>query len=792
MGLHLIRITGTVQGVGFRPFVYRLASEMGVTGSIRNDSAGVTILLSGDRPKAEQLAGRIEKEAPPASFISAVSLLELEEPPDDFPPLEAGRFSIIKSRADASPSASIPPDLYVCSNCIRELFDPSDRRYLYPFINCTDCGPRYSIIESLPYDRPNTSMARFRMCRQCRLEYEDPLDRRFHAQPVACPQCGPSLTLCAADGQAVESENPVSDLMKALKSGRIAAVKGLGGFHLAADAFSQQAVELLRKRKGRRFKPFAVMIPSMEALRRYCIIPDQETERLLLGPQAPIVLLPKRNDAPVCSAVAPGVGSLGVMLPYTPIHHLMFAQEDAPECLVMTSANLTSEPICKENREALERLSGIADLFVMHDRPIVTRLDDSVAVATDYGINMVRRARGYVPLPLRTDLDMEPVLAFGADLKTTICLARKGEFVVSQHLGDASHASTLEFLEETRNHLSRLLEFDPKLVACDRHPDYFTARLAGDFSEKKGLPLFKVQHHHAHAAAVAAEHGLTGPFIACILDGTGWGDDGTVWGGEIFVGSSVLHLKRRARLERLRLPGGDRAARQPWRMAVSALQKAFGTSFMEAPAAALIRDAAPEKAAELTARMVQEGINSPWTSSCGRLFDAVSSLLGICHENEYEAQAAMELEAAADSWFASNKAALKGLEGLLPERHFRIDRTMGRLRSGGELMVIGTAPMIRWLADRRQAEESVEQLAAAFHLWLARELSSMIEILGFETGIGRICLSGGCFMNRILFNFLTERLKDFGFSVYWGQRFPMNDGGISLGQAYIGAKAASA
>ncbi len=785
MALFLIEIKGTVQGVGFRPFVFRLASQMGLSGAVKNDSSGVSILVSGTRKDAERLEEAVLNQAPPAASISSSRIVPLNDIPGDFRDTGQGRFTIVKSSSNRSPAAVIPPDLFVCPQCLEELFDPTDRRHLYPFINCTNCGPRYSIIKALPYDRPKTSMARFEMCPRCKKEYEDPLDRRFHAQPIACPECGPQIELVRQDGSRELGDRALSGLVHGLREGKIAAIKGLGGFHLAVDAGNTRAVALLRRRKGRRFKPFAVMIRSPELLKEYCTGLDGEATRLMKGPESPIVLLPARKDAPVSQEVSPNIDTLGVMLPYTPIHHLMFASQGCPDCLVMTSANFTSEPICKENEEALDRLRDIADLFLIHDRPIVTRLDDSVAMSTALGPIMVRRARGFVPRPIRTDSGLEPVLAFGADLKTTICFARGEELVISQHLGDASHASTLEFLEETKRHLTRLLEFTPHLAVCDLHPDYFTARLAAEFARRSGIPLMKVQHHMAHAAAVAAEHGISGPMAACVLDGTGWGDDGTVWGGEIFAGPRATRLRRRARLERLRLPGGDKAARQPWRMAISAISKAAHRGYLDEAEAQKAIDGLGRggREAAMTVEMVKRGINAPWTSSCGRLFDAVASILGICHENEYEAQAAMELEALASrAWKGLPSGDGYGNGPVWPAPSLKMD---------GDTMVIASSKIIGWIVKERAAGRPVPELAAAFHGWLVQALATALEMICLQAGISRICLSGGCFMNRILFNSLVERLEQDGHQPFWGREVPMNDGGISLGQAYLGGLALS-
>jgi hydrogenase maturation protein HypF len=785
MALFLIEIKGTVQGVGFRPFVFRLAKQMGLSGAVKNDSSGVSILVSGTREDAERLEEGILNQAPPAASISYSRIVALDDVPGEFREVRQGRFTIVKSSSNRSPAAVIPPDLFVCSQCLEELFNPSDRRHLYPFINCTNCGPRYSIIKALPYDRPKTSMARFKMCPRCRKEYEDPLDRRFHAQPIACPECGPQIELIRQDGGREPGARALSGLIRGLREGKIAAIKGLGGFHLAVDAANTRAVALLRRRKGRRFKPFAVMIRSLEHLKDYCTSLDEETAGLMRGPESPIVLLPARMDAPVSQEVSPNIDTLGVMLPYTPLHHLMFAEKGCPDCLVMTSANFTSEPICKENEEALDRLKDIADLFLIHDRPIVTRLDDSVAMSTALGPIMVRRARGFVPRPIRARSSLEPVLAFGADLKTTICFARGEELVISQHLGDASHASTLEFLEETKMHLTRLLEFTPRLVVCDLHPDYFTARLAAEFARHSGLPLMKVQHHRAHAAAVAAEHGIPGPMAACVLDGTGWGDDGTVWGGEIFAGPSAAGLRRRARLERLRLPGGDKAAKQPWRMAISAILKASLRGYLDETEARRAIDGLGREGLETTmaAEMVKRGLNAPWSSSCGRLFDAVASILGICHENEYEAQAAMELESLASrAWEEVSSGGGYANGPIWPEPSLRMD---------GDTMVIASSKIIGWIVKERAAGRPVSELAAAFHGWLVQALVTALEMICLPAGISRICLSGGCFMNRILFNSLVERLRRDGHQPFWGREVPMNDGGISLGQAYLGGLALS-
>ncbi len=782
-----IKITGTVQGVGFRPFVFRLAAEAGTTGTIRNDSKGVTIIIYGYRDEVERLEKAIIEQAPPAASISKSVLKELNDTDVHLSWLKTsapGSFHIQQSRSEGSPSAVIPPDLYLCKDCLKELLDSNDRRFHYPFINCTNCGPRYSIIEALPYDRPNTSMKGFPMCQQCRKEYEDPMDRRFHAQPVACPACGPSIKLLDPEGTEIPGP-PIEVLVKAFNQGKIAAIKGLGGFHLAADATNHQAVKLLRKRKRRRFKPFAIMARDIQAARRCCDRIGPDAEKALLSARAPIVLLPKGTGYPLSPAVAPNIDSIGIMLPYTPIHHLLFQQPGSPDYLIMTSANISNEPICNGNQEALERLANIADLFLVHNRPIVTRLDDSVTMATDIGLNIIRRARGMVPAPVRTGLSHPDILALGADLKTTICLARDGEFVLSQHLGDASHTATLEFMEETRQHLCSLLEMNPKIIACDLHPDFFTSRIAQELSRKEGIPLVPVQHHKAHVAQVAAEHNLNSPLLACILDGTGWGDDSTIWGGEFFMGSNPADLKRIVRFDHLHLPGGDKAAREPWRMGLAALHATLGRDFIQHPLCKRVLSACNNlEQGKIVATMLEKGINAPMSSSCGRLFDAAAALLGICYLNEHEAQAAMELETAATGFCTGHEDPLQMLkkEGLTLPLTVPVNSDIGPLSDTPSL--IPTRTLLTWLISQIERGVDRKLLAISFHLWLIEELTQRIRAISELTKIDRIILSGGCFMNRILFTGIAKGLQKAGLKPLWGAETPMNDGGISLGQAY--------
>src|SRR5579862_6172108 len=627
-----IQVSGIVQGVGFRPYVYRLATDRNLGGNIHNTSAGVTIEVQGPPHLVEDFVSRLPGEAPTLAQITRVIVREMPCRPDQ-------PFEILPSHAGEHPTALISPDVAVCADCLRELFDPSDRRYLYPFINCTNCGPRFTIVRDIPYDRPRTSMSVFPMCGKCRAEYDDPRDRRFHAQPNACRECGPQLEFWDAQGHPIEARSPIQAAVDRLRAGEIVAVKGLGGFHLVVDATNGAAVERLRQRKRRIEKPFAVMVRDLEMAGRFCEM-DAETQRLLSDPRRPIVLLPGRKDAAIAEGVAPGHCDLGVFLPYAPIHHLLFAAGKFA-ALVATSGNLSEEPIAIDNREAANRVCGIADSFLVHNRDILLRCDDSVVRRSAGKVRQIRRSRGYVPAPVRLREEVPPILAVGGELKNTICLTRRNFAFLSQHIGDLENIESFDFFREAIAYLSKLLEIEPEIIAYDLHPDYLSTKWA---LSQSGPRLVGVQHHHAHIAACMAENLLDGQVIGLALDGTGYGTDGHIWGCEALI-AGYAGFERVAQLAYAPLPGGAAAIREPWRMAVSYLAQAFGEAFLSLDIP-FIRELNHRKA-ELVLRMISQSVNSPMTSSCGRLFDAVAALIGIRWNANYEAQAAIELEVVA-------------------------------------------------------------------------------------------------------------------------------------------------
>lgn len=752
-----IRVRGEVQGVGFRPFVHRLAHELGLAGWVRNDGQGVDIEVQGPADALDALVVRLRDEAPVLARVTRV-----EAQPAPVRP-RAGAFVIGRSVAGAV-ATGVTPDSAVCPDCLRELFTPADRRWRYPFINCTNCGPRYTITRALPYDRPQTSMAPFALCPECAREYDDPADRRFHAQPNACPACGPRLTLCDSQGAALACEDPIAETIALLRSGRIVAIKGLGGFHLACDATNAHAVATLRRRKNREEKPFALMVCNAGAAEAFAECPAQ-AKALLESPERPVVLLRKRAHCDAAlHGVAPGLAWLGVMLPYTPLHYLLFHEAAGrppgnawlatrqPITLVMTSANPGGEPIVRGNGEAGERLSGIADAILLHDRDIVTRCDDSVVrVEADGAPRFIRRARGYTPRAIRLARAGPSVLALGGFLKNTVCLTRGDEAFVSQHVGDLDNAATCEALDETVERLMALLQIRPEVVAHDLHPDFYGTAFAADLAQRHGLPRVAVQHHHAHVAAVAAEHRVVAPVIGLALDGVGLGSDGHAWGGELLRVDGA-RFERLGHLRALRLPGGDRAAREPWRMAAAALH-AMGRGDE-------IARRFPRAEAATLARMLASGVNAPETSSCGRWFDAAAGLLGVREFAAFEGQAAMLLEGCAERY--PETAALP--DGFVIEDG-----------------VLDLRPLLAWIAD----QSDVARAAACFHATLAAGLAQWASQAARAGGIRRVALAGGCFLNRILATRVRAHLEGQGLDVLEAQAVPPNDGGLSLGQAWV-------
>jgi hydrogenase maturation protein HypF len=748
-----IRVSGIVQGVGFRPFVYRLAIEERLAGTIRNTAAGVTIEVEGPRDGISLFLHRLRKEAPALSRITGVEVCSLR-------PIGDIAFQILSSRAGEAMHTLISPDVAICDDCLREMLDPADRRYLYPFINCTNCGPRFTIVRDIPYDRPSTSMSVFPMCAACRAEYEDPLNRRFHAQPNACWDCGPQVELWDRQGTLVETDDPVAKAAELLRHGEIVAVKGLGGFHLAADATNPPAVMRLRERKQRVEKPFAVMVPNVEAAAHFCELDDAGRE-ILTSRQRPIVLLRARRPTPISDCVAPSNAYLGVFLPYTPLHHLLF-ERGRFAALVMTSGNISEEPIAIDNREAVRRLGGLADHFLVHNRDILLRCDDSVVRPGEVNAQQIRRSRGYVPVPVFLDEDVPPVLGAGGELKSTICLARGNEAFLSQHVGDLENLESYGFFLEAVEHLERILELKPEIIAYDLHPDYFSTKWA---LEQTGARLVGVQHHHAHVAACMAENHVHGKVIGFALDGTGYGTDGRIWGGEVLL-ADYSGFERAAHFNYVPMPGGEAAIREPWRMAAAYLAHLFGREFLKWPVPFI--EGINGSSLKLALQMMERGLNSPLTSSCGRLFDAVAAVAGIRSQVNYEAQAAIELEMAA---LESDDATGYSM-GLVTE---------------GAGWVIDTRPLFEALLADRERKLPVSDISRRFHNGLVETFSRLARLISDRSGLRQVCLSGGTFQNALLLKGLRETLRAEGFEVFTHAEVPAGDGGLSLGQAMVAA-----
>lgn len=729
-------MTGIVQGVGFRPYVWGLARRLELAGWVRNEPAGVTIEVQGPPEAIAAFTRRLGPGAPPLARIGSIHVegLALGDEAD---------FVIRPSATQATATALVSPDVATCGDCLREILDAQDRRFGYAFANCTNCGPRYSIVTGIPYDRASTTMVDFEMCPRCRAEYSDPLDRRFHAQPVCCADCGPALSCSLAEAAA------------ALRRGEIVAIKGLGGYHLAALASDETAVATLRDRKHREDKPFALMAVDLAAVRRLCITSPAE-EDLLASPARPIVLLARRQAAPVAASVAPHTAELGVMLPYTPLHHLLLAGVGEP--IVCTSGNLSDEPIAYTDSGARRRLGPVADRMLTHDRRIHMRVDDSVARVVDGRPYLLRRSRGYAPAPVQLPwAAVRPVLACGADLKNTVAVARDHHVFLSQHVGDLADVLAHEAFGETVAHLQRLFEVEPSVVTFDLHPQYLSSTFGREQTDLIQVP---VQHHHAHVAACLADAGLPGPVIGVAFDGLGHGDDGTVWGGEFLV-ADLLGYERRGRLGQVPMPGGDAATREPWRMAAA---------YLDALGEAEACDLAVARRNDRWSQVIQlgrSGLHSPPTSSAGRLFDAVAALLNVRDVVTYEGQAACELEQVAD------------------RDHREAYRTRVESTASGHI-VQGVDLVAGALADLRSGVDR-SRIAARFHRGLAQATVDVCRALRGETGLGTVALSGGCFANVILLEAVAAGLQAAGFEVLRHRQVPCNDGGISLGQAAVAA-----
>lgn len=748
-------IGGVVQGVGFRPFIYRTARDLGLVGWVRNAASGVTVEVQGAGESLEEFVRRVRQTHPPAARVVSLTARPIPE--------EGGsEFTIQSSAAGGRTLPSVPADLATCPECLAEIRDPGQRRYRYPFTNCTNCGPRYTIIASLPYDRPGTALRDFELCEACRREYEDPGDRRFHAQPVACPACGPSLELARPDGSASTAGGAALEgAVEALAVGMVVALKGLGGYQLLADATSPATTARLRERKARPAKPFAVMFAGPEELAAYCLAGEAEIT-CLQSVEAPILLLERRtvplgNRQPLAAEVAPGNPYVGAMLPYSPLHHLLLSDFDRP--VICTSGNLSDEPICTADDQALERLGAVADLFLGHDRPILRPVDDSVAAWSGQAPVLIRRARGYAPRPLPLVESAPEILALGGQLKSTITLVTAGQAIVSQHLGDLHTPEGVSLLERTIADLLDFFRASPEVLACDLHPDYASTRIAERLAVELDLPLVRVQHHHAHVAAVLAEHGLTEPVLGLVWDGTGFGPDQTIWGGEALLCEGAGY-RRLATLRPFRLPGGEQAVREPRRSALGLLAELGlppgGQDFL----------AGAFSAYELRSleSIMQRGLNSPLASSMGRLFDAVAALAGLGGRVSFEAQAAMALQFAAES---------------TPP-----DRAYPWTVVGSDPVIADWEPLIGALLEDLERKVSTGRIAQRFHASLAE----LAVTLADRAGAKLVAVTGGCFQNRLLLELVTQSLEAAGYSVLQPRAYPANDGGISLGQALIAAR----
>jgi hydrogenase maturation protein HypF len=757
-----IRVRGIVQGVGFRPFVYNLARELGLTGYVFNSSAGVTVEIEGADEGMQKFLDALRHRPPPLALIAEIAVVELE-------PLGDDDFVIRQSHSEAGEFVLVSPDMATCDECWRDFGDPKNRRFGYPFTNCTNCGPRYTIIQDIPYDRPMTTMSSFRMCELCWAEYQDPTNRRFHAQPNACPVCGPALAIAQSGASlpkdlsynAAESAAIIRQARELLCQGKIVAVKGLGGFLLACDAENDASVKLLRTRKRRSDKPFALMARDLTAVESFCVVSDTE-RTALLSARRPIVVLRRRPGAKISPTVAPGNDMIGVMLPYTPLHYLLFSDspDDPPQftALVMTSGNISEEPIVTSNEEAWERLRPVADWFVFHNRDIYMRTDDSVVRTLEGRERVLRRSRGYVPHPVDLGVPLGEILACGAELKNTFCLTKGTYAILSQHIGDLENYETLVFFEETLANLKKLFRVEPRAVAYDLHPQYMSSRFA------LKLPLehkIGVQHHHAHIASCMAENHLRGKVIGVAFDGTGYGADAKIWGGEFLV-ADFAGFERRAHLRYVPMAGGDTAVRQPWRMALSYVRDTFGPG--SPPPGLRFLQSIPEKQVDLVDAMLLRGINSVETSSSGRLFDAVASLINLRQEVNFEGQAAIELEMIAQA----------NLEQRYP---FNVDE--------GELAQVDMRPMIENIVQDLSRSKPAAYIAACFHNTVAAAIVEVCRNIRARDQLKRVCLSGGTFQNAYLLRRAVEGLRREGFEVYLHTLVPPNDGGISLGQAVI-------
>lgn len=740
-----IKITGIVQGVGFRPFVYHLAHELGLGGWVRNTSEGVEVEVEGNAEALNEFLCRLSSEPPPMAQIERV-----EASPQGVK--DYAGFVIKPSNPSVEGYQLISPDIATCPDCLAEIFDPSDRRYRYPFTNCTNCGPRFTVLEDLPYDRSRTTMRHFKMCPQCQEEYDDPSSRRFHAQPNACPLCGPRLQLVKASGEVIPGDC-LNEAAQLLREGRILAVKGLGGFLLACDATNEEVVRELRARKRRPGKPLALMVRDINEAERLCVISPEESS-LLSSPQSPIVLLEMRQPCPVAPSVAPGLRYLGLMLPYTPLHHLLLHEVGLP--LVMTSGNISEEPIISDNDEALKRLARIADFFLLHNRGIASRYDDSVAMVEDKGTCLLRRARGYAPHPVKLNFNSRPVLACGGQEKNAFCLSRDQFAFVSQHIGDIENPETLTHFEETVALYKRLFHLYPEVIACDKHPDYMVTHWA----RQQASEVIAVQHHHAHVVSCAVDNNLEPPVIGVAFDGTGLGDDGNLWGGEFMV-AHYSGFQRIFHLKYLPLPGAELAIKRPYRIAIGYLYALWGDNL---PATDLPPfDMAGPLEAKVIKKQLDSGLNTPLSSSAGRLFDAISALIGLRGRIEYEAQAAIDLEVLASQ--------------------MEDDEDSYAFEFGADTIRVG--PLLGQVVADLRGGIPKAKIALKFHNAMANLIADACSRIASSTGLDTVVLSGGCFQNRLLLRKGVRMLRERGLKPFIHHQVPCNDGGICLGQAAI-------
>ncbi len=746
-----VEINGIVQGVGFRPFVFQLANQYHLKGDVANTSSGVSLHIEGIGKNIESFCRDITEKKPALAHITDITFY-------DAPFHHYQNFTIVDSRGQAVMTTLISPDIAICDDCRNELFEATDRRFEYPFINCTNCGPRYTIIHDIPYDRPNTSMQHFKMCPACLAEYENPYNRRFHAQPNACMDCGPRVLLYDNVRQTVATSNPITTTAVLLKKGYVVAIKGLGGFHLAVDAENEAAVTVLRKRKDREEKPLAVMSFDVKDIRTYAKI-EPEEEKLLTSPQRPIVLLRKKEPNSIAVSVAPHNRYFGVMLPYTPLHYLLLGH--GFKALVMTSGNLREEPIAIDNEEAFERLKHIADYFLIHNRDIYLRSDDSIVRNSAGATRFVRRSRGYVPVPIFLNRTVPPILACGAELKNTVCLTKDHKAFLSQHIGDLENLAAYDFFQLTIQHMQRILDIQPEIVACDMHPDYLSTRYANE--QRRALKI-EVQHHHAHIASTLAENQIDGPVIGLSFDGTGYGADGAIWGGEILV-ADIGTFSRAAHFAYLPMPGGAAVIKEPWRMAVSYLYDAFGPDLwdLDLPLLKIIE----RKKISILVEMMNKGVNSPFTSSLGRLFDGIAAIVGLAYHSAFEGQAAMGLEMLAEG----NDTDIYSYEWIFEDRY-----------------KIAPRPIIKGVVKDITQGVRPSLVSHKFHQTLIRLFTELCQVIRRDSGLNRVVFSGGVFQNSILLTGLLAALEKEGFSVFSHTRLPTNDGGIALGQAMVAAE----